>query len=361
MPKSKKHNPNNFDIYISRVLKQVGPTTHISENVKSQINYFLNLLAVKIIKEAVFLVSGQMYHAKSNKPEKKTIQPREIQTAIRIIFGDNPEICKHAVSEGTKAVAKYTNSLLPKGTMKNVKSGLMFPVFKVENIIRNNYKGNVAELSAIYLTAVLEYITAEILELTANATRDNKKRVLQSRYLMLAIKHDEELSKLAKNLGWDILGGGEIPNIYAALSNSRPKYKKKTKTSVKRKRSSGSRRRRSRSVRRKRTRSKRSRSVRRKRTSSVSSKRSRSVSRKRSRSVRRKRTRSVRRKRTRSVRRKRSSSVSSKRSRSVSRKRSRSVRCKRSSSVRCKRNSVSTRRRPRSSKRRRRRSSRRGK
>jgi histone H2A len=284
MPKSRKYNPNDFDIYISRVLKQVNPGMQISENVKSQINYFLNLLAVKIIKEAVFLVSGQMYHAKSNKPVRKTIHAREIQTSIRIIFGDT-QICRHAISEGTKAVVKYTSSPSPKGTMKNVKSGLIFPVSKVENIIRNNYKGNISESSPIYLTAVLEYIAAEILELTANATQDNKKTILQSRYLMLAIKHDEEFSKLARDLGWDILGGGEIPNIYAELSNSRPKYKKKNKTSVKRK-TSGTRRKRSRSVRRK---------------------RSRNVRRKRSRSVRRKRSRSVRRKRSRSVRRRRSS------------------------------------------------------
>merc|ERR1712224_967632 len=82
-----------------KVLKQVHPETGISSKAMSIMNSFINDIFEKIASEAARL-------ARYNK--KPTITSREIQTAVRLILPG--ELAKHAVSEGTKAVTKYTSS-----------------------------------------------------------------------------------------------------------------------------------------------------------------------------------------------------------------------------------------------------------
>uniref|UniRef100_A0A8C7MPM4 Histone H2B n=1 Tax=Oncorhynchus kisutch TaxID=8019 RepID=A0A8C7MPM4_ONCKI len=186
--KRRKSRKESYAIYVYKVLKQVHPDTGISSKAMGIMNSFVNDIFERIAGE-----SSRLAHY--NK--RSTITSREIQTAVRLLLPG--ELAKHAVSEGTKAVTK----LLRKG----------------------NYAERVGAGAPVYLAAVLEYLTAEILELAGNAARDNKKTRIIPRHLQLAVRNDEELNKLLG--GVTIAQGGVLPNIQAVL------LPKKTEKAVK--------------------------------------------------------------------------------------------------------------------------------
>ncbi|MDP2437401.1 MAG: NFYB/HAP3 family transcription factor subunit [archaeon] len=96
--RGKKRSYASYTTYIYKVLKQVHPDTGISTAAMNIMNSFVNDIFERIATEA-----GRL--ARYNK--KNTITSREIQTAVRLLLPG--ELAKHAVSEGTKSVAKFQN------------------------------------------------------------------------------------------------------------------------------------------------------------------------------------------------------------------------------------------------------------
>lgn len=103
-----------------------------------------------------------------------------------------------------------------KSSSRSEKAGLQFPVGRIHRFLRRgNYSQRVGSGAPVYLAAVLEYLTAEILELAGNAAADNKKKTISPRHLQLAIRNDEELNKLLRDV--TIASGGVLPNIHTSL------------------------------------------------------------------------------------------------------------------------------------------------
>ncbi|XP_078692748.1 histone H2B type 1-N-like [Branchiostoma floridae x Branchiostoma belcheri] len=98
-PSGRRKRKESFGTYIFKVLKQVHPDTGISARAMGIMNSFVNDLFERVASEASRL---------ANYNKRSTISSREIQTAVRLLLPG--ELAKHAVSEGTKAVTKYTSN-----------------------------------------------------------------------------------------------------------------------------------------------------------------------------------------------------------------------------------------------------------
>jgi histone H2B len=97
--KRRRRRVESYQTYIHNVLKQVHPDTGISRRGMSVMNSVMNDLFERVAGESGRLVRYS---------KKGTMSSREVQTAVRLVFPG--ELAKHAVSEGTKAVTKYTSS-----------------------------------------------------------------------------------------------------------------------------------------------------------------------------------------------------------------------------------------------------------
>ena len=101
-------------------------------------------------------------------------------------------------------------------TSRSSRAGVTFPVGRIARYLRQGgFTQRIGSGAPVYMAAVLEYITAEVLELAGNAAKDNKKARIIPRYIQLAVRNDDELNTFFGNAV--IASGGVIPNINAVL------------------------------------------------------------------------------------------------------------------------------------------------
>jgi len=120
---------------------------------------------------------------------------------------------------GDRGVGGKSQSLTePKTTTtRSQKAGLQFPVGRIHRFLKQRTQHNVriGAKAAVYTSAILEYLTAEVLELAGNASKDLHVKRITPRHLQLAIRGDEELDTLVRAT---IAGGGVLPFIHKTLT-----------------------------------------------------------------------------------------------------------------------------------------------
>ena len=211
--KKKSRKARTYGTYIHRVLEQVHPNLRIAQTSLDQLDQAIKVIIARFRDECIKLL--ELSH-------KVTINARTIQTATRVIFPG--ELAKHAVSEGSKAVGKYNASGAKPGAKapQFKAAGLVFPVMFTRKLLTMEEMGSkifqrVGAAGPVYLAAVLEYLTAEILELAGNAARDNDKRTIKPYHFLLAMSNDFELETMFDNLGIVLTGIPVRPGVDKAL------------------------------------------------------------------------------------------------------------------------------------------------
>ena len=214
----------SFGSYIQKVLKQVHPDTGLAGEALAALINMVKILLKRLvagINEIMTRSGGQ------------TISSRTVSLAVRLILPK--ELAKHAVSEGVKACTKYASvygdaSTAKEGNSRSFTAGLQFPVTRTENLMmKYSTSDRKSATAAVFLTATLEYLMAEVLELSGNVAKQAHRHRISPRHIMLAVHSDEELAQLFQN---SVFAGGVVPDIPEALiAASAPKRSSKSSSS----------------------------------------------------------------------------------------------------------------------------------
>ncbi len=174
-------------LYMDKIMKKIKLDISLSTDAK---NYLQNIL-IECIDQFADYTSNLM-----NNSRTKTLSSRDIQSAARIFFVG--ELAKHAIFYGTKAVTKFS-SFVPiknKKVRNTEKSGLIFSPSYIRSILEDkltDYKTDyrISQTAPVYLAAILEYLTIELLELASHKSG----RTIYSKDIKKVLKEDDEINR----------------------------------------------------------------------------------------------------------------------------------------------------------------------
>jgi histone H2A len=209
-----------FDSYINRTLKNVSGN-EITNNARQQLNSVL-IHFTRIASE------NAVNYAEITK--KKTVSIQEIRGAVELMFGG--KLQELAVAQGVAAVQTYeedqkesSEKTGKKTKSRQTRAGIVFPPSVIERFLRNfGYsKIMITNTAPVFLAAVVEFFTVQILEGACEITKNNRKVRITVRDLELATGSDAELKEAFLRNRLSFVGGGVVPHIHPFLLKRVPK------------------------------------------------------------------------------------------------------------------------------------------
>jgi histone H2A len=194
-------------------------------------------------QEAVESYNKKKKSGKSKNKKKVLVQEEEEETPLDESGKDEqPPVAEKTIMK-FKKIGKKT-------TTRSKRAGLTFPVGRTDRLLRSKKVAKrVGATGSVYITAVLEYMAAELIDLAGTRTEPSKhtyttvsvkgdevhhKKRINDRDLTMAIHNDEEIHQLFA--GVDIIGVGigcSIAPEAAQLADSEVRLKRDYKRASK--------------------------------------------------------------------------------------------------------------------------------
>ena len=206
MPSEVKN--QSYVTHIDKVLKNVlSPELSLTGDGKDSINNIV-----------MFLLNRLMVHINTllMTTKKKTITTRDVSTAVCLEFPT--DVATRVTKRANKAVAAYKKSLKAEGkkkgdqksVTKSVRAGLLFPVKRTLNLMAaRSLVYRKSDSSAVFMSAILEAVTSDILTHAGSVAKQNKKARINPRHILLGVNQDPMLADVLSDV---VLSGGVIPS-----------------------------------------------------------------------------------------------------------------------------------------------------
>ena len=222
---SKKKRTRFYEIYLTKLLKQVSFENGITSNSKQQLN--------SVLCSITRLISTRVNNL-TEMSKKKTISEKEVINTLYILFPGN--LAKGMVTMCDQAVENYSSNDASKGITRQERAGIIFPPSVTEKYLRNfGYsKTMVSNIAPVALAAAIEYLAGEILENASVFAKQKKKVRITIRDIEIGVRTDSEINSFFSKNNLSFLGGGVVPYIHPSLLVKRPRRRKSKKSEGKR-------------------------------------------------------------------------------------------------------------------------------
>lgn len=193
-----------FNLYIYKVLKQINPEMGVTVLSMKILNSLIEDIFYRLALESSYLVKIG---------GGNTLDTRCMETAAKLVL-IGEQLRKHGLIEARKAINKYNAEISKskednndddgikelldkKKCRRSSKAGLVFPVGRIARYLKEGgYSKRIGGLAPVYMAAILEYLIAEVIELSANICKEQKKVRIIPKHIYIAIMKDDELSML---------------------------------------------------------------------------------------------------------------------------------------------------------------------